>query len=164
MNKMIDLKRVLLFLLAVFAESRSLQVYSRSILPDDQNQKVGLRYSNSQIGEGPILTNGITICVRFNYQRLGTGDNVLFNIGKSKAISLSFNLRWNVKNNLPNLGGVVVKQNDQLIFYLPWIGEKNYLARYAYIRIWHHMCIALDTENSRLQLVFVSVHHSLLIS
>ena len=95
--KIADMKLCLIFLSAILSVSECLKVYSRSISSTDLTKKVGLRYYNNQAKEEIDWKNGMTVCVRFKYEQLGTSllENVLFSIGQSKSTLVSFVIRWN---------------------------------------------------------------------
>ena len=159
---MVDMKSCLILLLAVLSVSSSLKVYSRSILNNDHSKKVGLRYQNTEGKEDINWKNGITICIRFRYEQLGTAwsENVLFSIGQSKSSLISFIIRWHLDNDFPdspNIGAIAFRRHNETTFYLPWIGDDIGYARYVSVRIWHHLCLSFDFKKSNLRLRIVIV-------
>ena len=81
-----------IILLAILSLSSSLKVYSRSIPSTDLSKKVCLQYKNSKLNEGIYWKKGLTVCIRFKYEQLGTTmtENVLFSIGQSNSTLVSF--------------------------------------------------------------------------
>ena len=155
------MKLCLIFVLAVLSVSSSLKIYSRSISSADHSKNVGLRYQNDKSNEGISWKKGLTVCIRFKYEQLGTSkvENVLFSIGQSKSTLVSFIIRWDVDNdfpNSPNLGAIIFRKHDEHYFHYPWIGKNIGYARYVSVGYWHHLCLSIDVKKEILQLVIVS--------
>ena len=163
------MKLCLILLSAILSVSESLKVYSRTISSADLTKKIGLRYHNNQAKEKINWNNGMTVCVRFKYEQLGTSflENVLFSIGQSKSTLVSFVIRWNVENafpNSPNLGAIIFRKHDKPIFYFPWIGKNIGYSKYISVKIWHHLCLSFDVKKAILELVIVSTSYHILIN
>ena len=156
--------RVILLLsllnLALSNTSSSVKVYHRST-SNEYPGKYGVELthlSQQNIKHKPTWKNGISICLRYQFEQLGKGYNALYHIGNSSSTSLTFYVMWEMQNGQGVLGESIIWEREDPKIWSLWSSQSmDDGAKLAFVRFWHHLCLSIDAGSYMVQLVVVSL-------
>ena len=132
----------------------ALKMFSSKENDDEENVISGLRYKSKQDEKRPVLSNSLTVCIRFNIKRLGSWRNLapIFQIGNEKFSF--FTLVAQYPESWIGLGNSNHGKESVFgrILYDP--KRKGYPMWKLYT--WHHICMSYSKKNSHISFVKVS--------
>ena len=140
--------------LMLFSNVIALKMFSSKDNDDEENVISGLRYKSKQDEKRPVLSNSLTVCIRFNIKRLGSWRNLasIIQIGNEK-----FYLFWFVAQYPESWIGLGNSNHGKesvigRILYDP--KRKSYPMWKLYV--WHHICMSYSKKSSHISFVKVS--------
>ena len=137
----------------------ALKMFSSKDNDDEENVISGLRYKSKQDEKQPVLSNSLTVCIRFNIKRLGSWRNfaLIFQIGNEKFTFFSLVAQY--PESWIVLGNSNHEEESSIgrILYDP--KRKGYPMWKLYI--WHHICMSYSKKNSHIS--FVQVRKTFLV-
>ena len=138
--------------LLLVTSSWALKIYHSTLSVSSNSGLSGLKYINAQ-NVDIDFNEGITICARFNYKKLGE-KAWLFDLdrkGKGKPF-LWFRIMY------PNTWFGFGRYDKGRGYYSSWVLKdpktQNYNIWFA--NRWHHVCIAFDAKRSHIAVIKVS--------
>ena len=132
------------------SKTKSLSVYQSTLPIESSTGVAGLKYINPH--QNVSFSNGITICARFNYLKLGH-EAKLFEIGPT---TVYFWFKVDYPATWFGFGSARTSKS-----YNSWILKDPSTEEYNiwYTNKWHHICVAYD-QNSN-SILFIKVYNSL---
>ena len=132
----------------------ALKMFSSKDNDDEENVISGLRFKSKQDEKRPVLSNSLTVCIRFKIKRLGTWRNLasIFQIGNEKFFFFWFLAQY--PESWMGLGNSNHEKESVMgrILYDP--KRKDYPMWKLYT--WHHICMSYSKESSHISFVKVS--------
>ena len=129
----------------------ALKMFSSKDNDDEENIISGLHYKSKQDEKRPVLSNSLTVCIRFNIKRLGSWRNfaTIFQIGNEKFSFFSLVAQY--PESWIGLGNSNHETWFGRILYDP--KRKGYPMWKLYI--WHHICMSYSKKSSHISFVQV---------
>ena len=131
----------------------ALKMFSSKDNDDEENVISGLHYKSKQDEKRPVLSNSLTVCIRFNIKRLGSWRNFasIFQIGNEKFSFLWFGAQY--PESWIALGNSNHEKESVMgrILYDP--KRKSYPMWKLYV--WHHICMSYSKKSSHISFVQV---------
>ena len=123
---------------------------------NDNGEKIisGLHYKSKYDDKRPVLSNSLTVCVRFNIERYGFGTNP----AQILLIQPFFGLRV----EYPLSGMILVNSNNgnKFAFFRLLYDPKRKNYPMWKVKIWHHVCFSYSNKNSHISFVKVMLYMS----
>ena len=137
--------------LILFSNVIALKMFSSKDNDDEENIISGLHYKSKQDEKRPVLSNSLTVCIRFNIKRLGSWRNfaTIFQIGNEKFSFFSLVAQY--PESWIGLGNSNHETWFGRILYDP--KRKGYPMWKLYI--WHHICMSYSKKSSHISFVQV---------
>ena len=139
-----------------FSESNSVKIYKSSIPIENKNKLiVGLKYLKSPSSDQKFIwKNGISACMRFNYEKL---NNYVFYFGEAKKVSIYFHVKWLFYNSYVAQGGIGFIRENQRYANIPWFGYDYHNKSTLSVHNWQHLCISINPKANKIILIAVRI-------
>ena len=126
---------------------------------NDIGEKIisGLHYKSKYDDKRPVLSNSLTVCVRFNIERYGVRKN------PAQILWLGYKqLFFGLRVNYPLSGMILVNSNNgnEFSFFRLLYDSKRKNYPMWKVHIWHHVCFSYSNQNSHISFVKVMFYMS----
>ena len=119
-----------------------------------ENVISGLQYKSKQDEKTPVLSNSLTVCIRFNIKRYGVWRNraQILTIRNKKSIFLEMLARY------PKAWLVLGNSNhgNEFTFWRMLYDPKRKSYPMWKMNIWHHVCMSYSKKSSHISFMQVS--------
>ena len=118
-----------------------------------ENVISGLRYKGKQDEKMPVLSNSLTVCIRFNIKRYGFWGNLgqILTIRNKKSIFFEILARY------PKAWLILGNSNHgkEFTFWRMLYDPKRKSYPMWKLYVWHHVCFSYSKQNSHISFVQV---------
>ena len=151
-SKMGALIKVTLFVF--LSNAIALKMFKSNDNDNGENVISGLHYKRKQDGKMPVLSNSLTVCVRFNIKRYGIhGKNIAQILEIRNKRFLILGIRAGYPRSWLTLGNS--NHEDEFNFWRMLYDPKRKSYPLWKLFIWHHVCFSYSKQSSYISFVQV---------
>ena len=132
----------------------ALKMFKSNDNDNGENVISGLHYKRKQDGKMPVLSNSLTVCVRFNIKRYGIhGKNIAQILEIRNKRFLILGIRAGYPRSWLTLGNS--NHEDEFNFWRMLYDPKRKSYPLWKLFIWHHICFSYSKQSSYISFVQV---------